>query len=49
MWLEDPIERALAVSAVGKVEDVFDDVLALLEVSAPGMTEVVWTCHGYPG
>lgn len=28
-WLEDPIERALAVFAVSKVEDTFDDFLAL--------------------
>lgn len=41
-WLEDPVERALFVSAVSEVEDVFDNFLALLEVSCPGVVEACW-------
>lgn len=38
-WLEDPVERALSVAALSEVEDVFDNFLALLEVSRPGVVE----------
>lgn len=41
-WLEDPVERALSVSAVSEVEDVFDNFLALLEVSRPRVVEACW-------
>lgn len=37
--LKNPIERAAAVSAGSKVEDTFDDFLALCKVSSPQMDE----------
>lgn len=43
LWLEDPIERALTVFAVSEVEDAFDNFLALLEVSSPGVIEACWS------
>lgn len=49
-WLEDPVERALFVSALSEVEDVFDNFLALLEVSRPGVVEACWkTLRFLPG
>lgn len=41
-WLEDPVERAPSVSTVSEVEDVFDNFLALPEVSRPGVVKASW-------
>lgn len=48
MWLEDPVERAMAVFAVSKVEDTSDDFLAFSEVSFSREMEGCRSFLGFP-